>query len=110
MALHSLPPRMGWPCEKPTIDNFMLQMEPVEKLSKIINGNEVYFYFLKMKSSIFIWVGRSPATMKELAVAMHLPVSAYSFNYITKILFHRVTLLHTLNYWVKELQIKLQLV
>ena len=86
---------MGWPCEKPTIDSFMLQMEPVEKLSKIINGNEVYFYFLKMKSSIFIWVGRSPATMKELAVAMHLPVSAYSFNYITRILFQSHTPAHT---------------
>ena len=59
-------------------------MEPVETLSKVINGNDIYFYFLKMKSSVFIWVGRSPATMKELAVAMHLPVSAYNFNYIIK--------------------------
>ena len=55
-------------------------MEAVETLSKTINGHDVYFYFLKMKLSLFIWVGRSPATMKQLAVAMHLPVSAYDFN------------------------------
>ena len=85
-------------------------MEPVETLSKVINGNDIYFYFLKMKSSVFIWVGRSPATMKDLAVAMHLPVSAYNFNYIIKKFDFRVTLPHTLSYWVRELQIKLQVV
>ena len=67
-------------CETHT-RKFYPEMEPVETLSKTINGNEVYFYFLKMKLSLFIWVGRSPATMKQLAVAMHLPVSAYCFNW-----------------------------
>jgi len=51
-------------------------MEPVETITKTLHGAEIYFYYLKMKASIFIWVGRSPATLKELTVAMHLPVSA----------------------------------
>jgi len=60
-------------------------MEPVETLSKVINEKEIFFYFLKMKLSIFIWVGQSPATMKQLSVAMNLPVSAYTFNYAIKL-------------------------
>ncbi|XP_065913681.1 proteasome assembly chaperone 4-like [Dysidea avara] len=48
-------------------------MEPVETITKSLHGTEIYFYYLKMKASIFIWVGRSPATLKELTVAMDLP-------------------------------------
>lgn len=57
-------------------------MEPVETITKTLHGAEIYFYYLKMKASIFIWVGRSPATLKELTVAMHLPVSAPAYNQI----------------------------
>lgn len=83
-------------------------MEPIETLSKIINGNEVYFYFLKMKLSLFIWVGQSPAKMKQLTVAMDLPVSAYNFNYVYQNFHYRATLLHKLSYWAREVQIKWQ--
>jgi len=55
---------------------FIITMEPVETIIKTLQGTEIYFYYLKMKASIFIWVGKSPATLKELTVAMHLPVSA----------------------------------